>query len=223
LFKNKPYVLVLFAYACNLIGLAFLQGIITYYFHYIYGREDLIMYAMAILLVTAMICIPISVVVSKRIGKKWTYQICFFVLATASLVLFFFGQSLGPTFFLVMMLYAGIGVGFGYVAPFSMVPDTIEYDAVKSGKRKEGAFYGMWLLTSKIGQAIAFFATGLVLSLGGFVANAVQADSAKLAIRFLIGPIPAVFLVIAMILVYLYPLDEKSYLAFMAKEAEKGS
>ncbi|MGA2545631.1 MAG: MFS transporter [Rectinemataceae bacterium] len=217
-FKNKPYVLALFAYACNLIGLAFLQGVITYYFRYIYGREDLIMYAMAILLVTAMICIPISVLVSKRIGKKMTYQICFFVLATASLVLFFFGQSLGPRFFLGMMLYAGIGVGFGYVAPYSMVPDTIEYDAVKSGKRKEGAFYGMWLLTSKIGQAIAFLATGLVLSLGGFVANAVQTDSAKLAIRFLIGPIPAVFLVLAMVLIHLYPLDEKSYLAFMEKE-----
>ena len=116
-FRNKPYLIILFTYALNLIGLTFLQGVIAYYFAYIYGNEGLTAIAMLVLLVTAMICIPVSVAVSKKIGKKRTYQICFFVLATASLVLFFLGHVLGPWFFIGMMVYAGIGVGFGYVAP----------------------------------------------------------------------------------------------------------
>ena len=105
-FRNKPYLIILFTYALNLIGLTFLQGVIAYYFAYIYGNEGLTAIAMLVLLVTAMICIPVSVAVSKRIGKKRTYQICFFVLATASLVLFFLGHILGPWFFIAMMLYA---------------------------------------------------------------------------------------------------------------------
>ena len=52
-----------------------------------------------------------------------------------------------------MMVYAGIGVGFGYVAPWAMVPDAIEFDAVRTGNRKEGAFYGMWTFTSKVGTS----------------------------------------------------------------------
>jgi GPH family glycoside/pentoside/hexuronide:cation symporter len=210
-FRNKPYLIILFTYALNLIGLTFLQGVIAYYFAYIYGNEGLTAIAMLVLLVTAMICIPISVAVSRKIGKKLTYQICFFVLATASLILFFLGHVLGPWFFIGMMVYAGIGVGFGYVAPYSMVPDTIEYDAAETGVRKEGAFYGMWLFISKIGSAFAILATGLVLGAGHFVPNAAQADSAKLAIRLAIGPIPALFLVAAMILIQRYPIDEKKY------------
>jgi GPH family glycoside/pentoside/hexuronide:cation symporter len=53
-------------------------------------------------------------------------------------------------------------VGFGYVAPYSMVPDAIEADAVATGVRKEGAFYGMWLFTSKIGSAFLIAALVLV-------------------------------------------------------------
>ena len=221
-FRNKPYLIVLVTYALNLIGLTFLQGIIAYYFQYIYAREDLTALAMLILLVTAMVFIPVSVIVSKRIGKKRTYQICFFVLGSASLVLFFLGQALGPWFFIGMMVYAGIGVGFGYVAPYSMVPDTIELDAARTGTRKEGAFYGMWLLTSKIGSAVAMFASGLVLSFGGFVPNVAQAPASQLAIRLLIGPIPAVFLLGAMFLIDRYPIDEKSYGAALAGESRAG-
>jgi len=117
-----------------------------------------------------------------------------------------------------MMVYSGIGVGFGYVAPYAMVPDTIEVHAIRSGKRNEGAFYGIWLFTSKIGQALAWLATGLVLALGHYVANAAQASQGKLAIRFLIGPMPAVFLIAALVLIQFYPLDEKTYAAILARE-----
>jgi GPH family glycoside/pentoside/hexuronide:cation symporter len=225
-FRNRPYVIVLVTYAIHLMGLAFLQSVMTYYFRYIYNREDLVMFAMATLLVVAIICIPISVAVSKRIGKKRTYQIFFLILGSTCLILFFLGHLLGPFFFLAVMVYAGIGVGFGYVAPYAMVPDAIEIDAVRTGKRNEGAFYGMWLLTSKVGQAVAFALFGFVLSLGHFVPNADQAPTAKLAIRLLVGPLPAVLLFAAMVLIQFYPITEKYYADAMAKagaESKEGA
>ena len=222
-FRNGPFLIVLVAYALYLIGLTFLQSAITYYFTYIYENEGLQTIALGILLIAAMIFIPVSVVVSKRIGKKLTFQICLFILGTSSLALFFVGHIFGPSFFLGMMVYSGIGVGFGYVAPYAMVPDTIEVQAVRSGKRNEGAFYGIWLFTSKIGQALAWLATGLVLALGHYVANVSQAAPAKLAIRFLVGPMPAVFLFVALVLIQFYPLDEKTYASILAKGDPSGT
>jgi glycoside/pentoside/hexuronide:cation symporter, GPH family len=222
-FKNGPYLVVLITYALHLIGLTFLQSAITYYFTYIYGNEGLQTLALGILLVTAMIFIPISVVVSRRIGKKLTYQVSLFILGSSSLALFFLGHVLGPSFFLGMMVYSGIGVGFGYVAPYAMLPDTVEVHAVRSGTRNEGAFYGIWLFSSKIGQAVAWLLTGLVLALGHYIANAAQAGSALLAIRVLVGPLPAVFLLGAMVLIQFYPLDEKTYAAIIAKEGKAAS
>ena len=116
-FANTAYLIVLIAYALYLIGLTFLQSAITYYFTYIYGNEGMQTLALGILLVVAMVFIPVSVIVSKRIGKKLSFQICLFILGTSSLALFFLGHVFGPGFFLGMMVYSGIGVGFGYVAP----------------------------------------------------------------------------------------------------------
>jgi GPH family glycoside/pentoside/hexuronide:cation symporter len=218
-FKNRVYVILLITYALHIRGLTFLQGILAYYTEYVYQRPDITPLAMMILLLTAMVCIPLSVLVSKRIGKKRTYQICFAVLASACMVIFFLGQPLGYKFFLAFMVYAGIGVGFGYVAPFAMVPDTIEFDAAQTGERKEGAYYGIWTFISKLGTSLSVFVSGLILSLGGYIANAEQGSGAVFAIRLLVGPIPAVILLGAMLVIETYKLDEKAYRELMANQS----
>ncbi len=214
-FKNRPYLMVLGTYALNLTGLNFLQGILVYYTKYVYRNEGLTTPAMVLLLLVAMVCIPLSVLVSKRIGKVRTYQLSFAVLASACAAIYALGHILGETFFLGMMVYAGVGIGFGYVAPWAMVPDTVEYDALKTGKRKEGAYYGMWTFTSKVGQSLSIFLSGLILSAGGYVAEAVQSAASIGSIRLLIGPLPAAAFVAAILVIQRYPLDEKTYHAMM--------
>ncbi|MDR2103184.1 MAG: MFS transporter, partial [Treponema sp.] len=215
-FSNRPYVLLLITYALHLMGITFLQSILVYYTEYIYHRGDLTTPAMILLLVSAMVFIPISVLVSKKIGKKQTYQICFAIITSAGMIIFFLGHVLGPNFFLGLMVYAGIGVGFSYVSPFAMVPDTIDFDAQKTGERKEGAYYGMWTFTAKAGQALAVFLSGFILNLGNYLpGEALQPEGALLAIRLIIGPLPALILIAALILIQFYPLDEQNYKKIM--------
>lgn len=210
-FTNPPYLILLGAYALHLMGITFLQNILIYYTKYVYNDPELTTKAMLFLLVVAMLFIPVSVLVSKRIGKKRTYQICFVILSSGCIAIFALGHILGPSFFLGIMIYAGIGVGFSYVAPFAMVPDTIEYDAIKTGERKEGAYYGIWTFIAKTGQSFSIFLSGLMLSLGGYVADALQSSQALVAIRIVIGPLPALLFIAAVILIQRYPLDERTY------------
>jgi GPH family glycoside/pentoside/hexuronide:cation symporter len=210
-FTNRPYLIVLFTYALHLIALTLVQGIVVYYTKYVYQKEEMTTPALLILLLVAMVFIPVSVLVSKKIGKKRTYQICFVMVASACMAIFFLGHILGTTFFLIVMVYAGIGVGFSYVAPFAMVPDAIDYDAVKTGERKEGAYYGIWTFFAKVGQSLAVFLSGLILSWGGYVADTIQSEESLWAIRVLIGPLPAFIFIAALFLIQAYPLDEKSY------------
>ncbi|MDR1430277.1 MAG: MFS transporter [Spirochaetaceae bacterium] len=210
-FHNRPFIFLLLAYTLHIMGISFLQGILVYYVKYIYGREDLAYSAMGLLLLVAMIFIPVSVLVSKYIGKKKTYQICFVILVLCCTAIFFLGHRLGLPFFMGLMVLAGTGVGFSYVAPFAMVPDTIEFDAAASGERKEGAYYGMWTFMSKLGTALALSLSGLVLDLGGYIAGAVQEAGSLLAIRIIVGPLPALALCGAFFAVQLYPIDEKTY------------
>jgi GPH family glycoside/pentoside/hexuronide:cation symporter len=108
------------------------------------------------------------------------------------------------------MVFAGIGVGFNYVAPFAMVPDTVTYDELRTGRRKEGAYYGIWTFFSKIGSSLAMLLSGIILQAGGYIADAVQSGKALFAIRLIIGPVPAAVFVGAALLMRFYPLDEKA-------------
>ena len=233
-FSNKPYVILFFTYGLYLTAMTFLQGIVAYYIGYVYPGELVMRMAsgaseaalrgrltslsMLASLLTAMVCIPISVMVSKKIGKKRTYQICFAFLGLSSVIIFTAGHLMPPKLFLLFRLLSGIGIGFGYVAPFAMLPDTVEFDAVNTGERKEGAYYGMWTFVSKVGMALSAFISGLVLNWGGYVANTAQGPSAKMAIRLLIGPIPAAIFIGGLILMHFYPLDEKTYKKMMGQQ-----
>ncbi len=218
-FKDKTYVRLLLVYACNLTGITFVQTILVYYFKYLYRNEGMTTMAMIALLVTAMVFVPISVAIAKKIGKKRTYQLALGILAVSCMTIFALGHILGMYFTIGVMVFAGIGVGLGYVPPFAMLPDVVEVDAVATGKRKEGAYYGMWTFTSKIGVALAPALTVLFLGLSGFMADREQSQATLTAIRLIIGPIPSVIFVIGIILVNKYKLDEKTYNQIIAGDA----
>jgi GPH family glycoside/pentoside/hexuronide:cation symporter len=209
-FTNKPFMILVITYMLHLTALTLLQGIIIYYTKYIYNNEAVAAPAMALLLVVAMIFIPVSVLAAKKTGKRAVYQICFVILSLATIVIFFLGHILGIRFFFAVMVFAGIGVGFNYVAPFAMVPDTVTYDELRTGRRREGSYYGIWTFFSKIGSSLAALLSGLILQAGGYIADAVQSGQTLFAIRLIIGPIPAFIFICAAFLIRLYPLDEKT-------------
>lgn len=217
-FKNKTYVRLLVVYACNLTGITFIQTILVYYFKYLYNNEGMTTIAMVLLLVTAMVCVPVSVMVAKKIGKKLTYQLALGIITISCMTIFFLGHVLGMNFTLAVMVFSGIGIGFSYVPPFAMLPDVVEVDSVQTGKRKEGAYYGMWTFISKLGVATATALAGLFLGWSGFIAGADQTPATLMMIRYIVGPIPAVIFIAGILILNKYPLDEKTYDSIIAKE-----
>jgi len=169
--KNQPFRIILGTYTLHLVGLAFLTGILKYFFEYVLHEEAAATTAMIFLLVVAMIFIPISVVFSKRFGKVRTYQLALVILAVCSLLVSFFGATWGNGFVFAVMAVAGIGLGFSYVPPFAMSPDAIEVEAKKTGLREEGAYYGLWNFSIKFAQACGVAVLGWALGWAGYVAN----------------------------------------------------
>lgn len=215
-FKNRPYVLILLTYALHITGLTIVMGVAIYYFKYIHNDESQTTIAMVILLLTAMAFIPVSVVLSKKIGKKLVYGIGMAIFAAAVLLLFAFGHLFPVSFSFWVMFFAGTGFGFTYAMPYAIVPDAVEYDYLLTGERTEGAFYGIWTFGIKIGQALALAISGLVLSFFGYMPDVAQSESSLLGIRLLLGPIPAVILLLSLVTLYLYPINEKRYNEILA-------
>jgi GPH family glycoside/pentoside/hexuronide:cation symporter len=220
-FRNGPFVIILLVYILNLMAITIASGIVIYYFKYILGDESATTWAMLALIGTAILFIPVSVFLSKRLGKKKVYGAGFIIMAAMLMVLFFFGHTQGVTFTLIIMFLMGTGFGFTYAMPYAIVADAIEYDYLRTGERREGAFFGFWTWGFKIGQALAIFLMGVTLEAMGYAANVMpQPETAQLGIRLFLGPISAAIFVIAAIILYFYPITEKRYKEILKEIAE---
>lgn len=208
-------------------GTSVIQGSLIYFFDNIYGDEGLFQVAILFLLVTSLVFIPVWVMVSKRFGKRACYIAGISIMSVGVLLFAFIGGPGRILFAYIVMVGAGIGLSTHYVMPHSILPDVVEYDAVKRGVRREGIFSSLWTFSSKIGQALALGITGIVLDLAGYAPDVALDQTARTAIRFLCGPVPIVFYVAGISILATYPITRQFYERMMESRsippAESGS
>jgi len=227
--KQRPLLTAGGAFAIHMCGVAVVQASLVYYFEYVYRKPDLLFAALLSLLVSSFIFIPIWVVISRRIGKKASYNIGMGILSVVVVLFFLFAPRFGPEFSFVMMALAGTGLATNYVMPWSLIPDAVEWDYAENGFRREGVFYGIWMVMSKLGQALGAGLTGLVLALFNYIqpidGEAVfpQPDTAELGIRLLVGPMPVVFFILGILTLSKYPITSKVYEEILQRIRAQGA
>lgn len=106
---------------------------------------------------------------------------------------------------------AGALVGLGISAVVMLLDvllsDVIDEDEVKTGRRREGAYFGMHALILRLNEGAKAFIMATVLTLSGYDANlAAQSESAVLGLRILMTAVPAAILLITLLFLELYPL-----------------
>ncbi len=197
-------------------GTSVIQGSLIYFFANIYGDEGLFQISLIFLLVTSLLSIPLWVAVSKRMGKRSSYMVGMLIVSAGVLIFSFFGAPGRVLFAYTVMVGAGVGLSTHYVMPHSILPDVVEYDAIKNGVRREGIFSSLWTFSSKIGQAIALGITGLLLQVGGYTPDAPLEPAALTTIRLLCGPVPVIFYVTGVAILAGYPITRSYYVRMMS-------
>ena len=178
---------------------------------------------MITLLVVTMITIPLWVWLAKKAGKKQAYIGGMTLTLAAVLTFAFTADKLGNIPALLLMALAGVGFASHYVAPWAMVPDSLEYGFSISGRRNEGVYYSIWTFVIALGGALAGFLVGQGLDLFGYVPNVLQSPESMLGIRLLIGVLPGIFILVANIVLGFYPLNKERYEKVLRKIKEMES
>ncbi|MEB3332094.1 MAG: MFS transporter [Synechococcaceae cyanobacterium] len=104
---------------------------------------------------------------------------------------------------LVAILLVGLGASTAYLIPWALLPDAIDADP-----EKPAGLYSAWMVfAQKICISIALFFFGNLMSLSGYqaVKNAIQPLSALLSIRFCMGLIPALLVVLGLLVMRRWP------------------
>lgn len=205
---NKPW-LVLFSLALIIMLTITLRGSVgTFYFKYYVGREDLIADFLTIYMVSLAIGAAITPILSRFFDKR-TLLILLMSLVSLLSALFFFVPK--DAIWMMYSLQFAIGLCLGPKSPlvFSMYADTADYSQWRNGRRATAMIFSAASFSQKLGGALAGAMIGWMLGALGYVANQQQNAGSELGIVLLMTLIPAVFALLAVIVVRFYSLTEK--------------
>ncbi|MBQ0942838.1 MFS transporter [Ideonella sp. 4Y16] len=153
--------------------------------------------------------IPFFGMLARRYGKRLGLMA---VLALA--VCAFIGDwwLYDPRYPWLQLLACGFvaftGAGF-WTLYGSTLADVIDHDELETGQRREGSFAACQSWISKVGIGLGNGASGWILQFTGFDAKLpVQSEEAITLIRLLLSGIPALGLLIALVLIARFPIDE---------------
>ncbi|MBU0935126.1 MAG: MFS transporter [Spirochaetes bacterium] len=216
----KVFLQALIPWTLFITGTTMIQGALVYYFKYIFNNEALFQVALLLLLSFSLLCIPLWVKISQKIGKNHSYNIGMLLMSAAVLFFALLGESLGPFWALAAMVLGGIGLSTHYVMPHSILPDIVEYDAVHNGgMRREGVFSSLWTFSSKIGQALALALNGWLLALFRYDPAVLPDRVTITGIKLVCGPIPVLFYIAGVLILYSYPISRQYYARMLEQQA----
>jgi len=223
--KNIPFRFATGLYMLNWITFDLVALALPFFLAYWIANGNLLQKALglpldsavfACLLVTSVIVLPFWVWLAHKLGKQRAYIIGMTFWAVVQLLIYAV-QPGQITFILVLAVMAGISVSTAHVLPDAIFPDVIEWDELRTGRRREGIYYGVKNFVRKLTGALAIFLALQTLGWFGYQSPPVgatqfsQPASALQAIRFLIGPMGALLLFGAVTMAWFYPLTRERH------------
>ncbi len=141
----------------------------------------------------------------QKIGprKSWLISMTIWIITLAPL--FFLGPGMEIAAFAVFFLI-GIGLSGSLYIIDIIIADIVDEDEVKTGVRREGGYYGVNIFFQRFATVFVFLIIGpvfLIADWGEFS----PINIPDFELRSLMFIYPAIALIIALIAIYLYPLD----------------
>ncbi|HWI61480.1 MAG TPA: MFS transporter [Symbiobacteriaceae bacterium] len=139
-----------------------------------------------------------------RWGPRTTMMVAAALFAALLVPFWFVDGFLGG-----LLVTAALALGLsGLMILFDIfVADIVDEDALKTGVRREGMYYGVHGLMIRLGISLQAVVTGQVLTRSGYDANlAAQPESAVAGLRLLVTVVPMAALCLALVALWFYPL-----------------
>lgn len=209
---NPPFLYAMGIFLLTWTTVSVLQAILPFFVQYwlLLSEDDLFLIMLSLFL-SALAFLPLWNWFAHRFGKREAYIVGMSFWALVQMVLISIQPGSALWLVLGLAVLAGVGVSTAHIIPVSIIPDTLEWDELHTGRRREGICYSLVSLLNKVGSSIAVPVASLLLGWAGYVPNQPQSTRALWAIRSLVGPIPALLLTVGILLAAFYPLSRERH------------
>jgi glycoside/pentoside/hexuronide:cation symporter, GPH family len=237
LFNNGPWVIMFSVFVMMFIFLAIRNSVLLYYFKYYMSKESMTTFinvadkgmfgflsrigfaganadvagsVFGITNILGQLASILGIVVSNWLARKYGKRDVFIFGLIVSLVFavaFVFVAPSAVFFVLVLQVLYNFAWGITMPLPWAMMADVADYSDWKNNRRATGMVFAAIVIGLKIGLALGGAIAGLLLSGYGYVANAVQTDTAVIGIRLTTSIYPAIALSAVIILLFFYKIN----------------
>jgi GPH family glycoside/pentoside/hexuronide:cation symporter len=160
---------------------------------------------MATLILGLIIGVFITNILSNKFGVVRANQIHLSFGAIFLLLLPFIPQIM----IYICLFIGGIGLAGPLVLTNVLFSQVADEDELKSGVRREAAFFGTNAMLTKPAQSLAIAIGPWLLSIAGFVTGQIdQSAQVELMIKFILGLLPAIAMLIGVLILLYYPLTD---------------
>lgn len=211
-FSFQPFRLLTIIKLLQLAVLALMLACFPYFFQFVLQRPpaDIGKYLL-FFSVSGLISIPAWRLMIGRFGKRNVYMTSLVGYAVG-LLSWWLWQPGEPEFlFYLRAIILGILSNGTLLCALSLLPDTMEYDRLKSRTNREGVMSGVFTTVEKISGALGPFVIGILLQSMGLIAGVESAQeqpaSAITAIHLGVSVVPALFCLACLPFLYRYRLD----------------
>lgn len=156
---NRPFVIFCLAFFFFTTGLLAVQRILSYWVEVgLGGTEDTVTLLLVPYILSAIAGLALTPFIARRLHSKWTMVLCLFIMTATLPWMYLIGTlevSAQTKTLCGMLLFScsGLGQGILYVISTPMLGEIIDYDAARSGERREALYNGLYGVAWKASMA----------------------------------------------------------------------
>lgn len=212
-FRNKPFVRIVGLYSLG-IGAYSLGLMIQIYFlsSYVQLSEAQVTIVLLVFNFAAILWLPLIPIVSKKYSKQAAWVVFFSIWGASILATYFLVKPGDMMMMCILMAIGGAGSMVAYTVGWAMLPDSIEVDEFKTGRRREGLYYGILTIVQKASSAGVIFIGGILLELINYDENMVmQTAATNEGIKAIYVFATIFFILLSFVFVFQYPLTREKH------------
>ena len=207
--NNKPFVRLLTAWFINGMANGIPAALFLLYLEYGLqadaGQRSTLILAYFL---SGVLSIPLWLAISKRIGKHRTW--CSAMMLTCAAFVWVPFLSPGDiTFFAIICVVTGMGLGADLSLPPALQADVIDFDRLRSGQARAGLFFALWSMSTKMALALAVGITFPLLEFLGFSTDQDNTLTALRSLAVIYAGIPVVLKFMAIALIWSFPITRE--------------
>lgn len=207
-FTSRSFLILVSANFMSILMQSLVLGSMFYLADYVMQVPTMVL--LAFLFIPLIIGVPTTTLIRARLGVVRTQQLLLVIAGTGLVLIAVVPPALIP----VCIALAGFGLSGPQTLSNVLFAQVADEDEIRSGVRREGAFFGVNALITKPAQSIALALSPFILEATHFVTRDQNAGvifldqpaSAIFGMKVIAGLVPGIALLLGALLLQAYPL-----------------